>query len=603
MKKVTFIYCVIFFILIFVLLANNVSAQRALEYTLNPVFNGSEMRFRIDLKFKGDESGTTKLVLPNQWGGQPNLYQTVRQLQVVSPNAKLSDTNEPFVKIITHRVNEMLHIQYELAQDFAGSPKGDGGSTHYRPLLQKDYFHWIGHGVWIYPQWNETETVRVSLAWKNLPKSWTLADSFGTDQKRQKLQTTIEDFTHAVFVGGDFRVKTVLIGGNPVNIALRGSWKFSDEAFYDLVQRVIKTERDFWQDYDAPYYLITLIPLEGTPNNVTTAGTGLTNSFAAFATPNSELDRFKHLLAHEYFHNWNSPRLGRLKEPAALLFWFSEGFTDYYTYLLLLRGGLISLDEYLKTYNRLIREYYLSPVRAADNSRVLKDFWNDGRIGDLPYRRGLLLATNWNAQIRSASGGKNSLDDAMREMFNFARRNRPEITSELVNENISRYTKRSVLPDIQKYIENGELIAPDKDAFGPHVRMEITEVSLFELGLDLESLRTKKIIAGVEEGSAAFQAGLRNGQIVVKRSAIYPGDATKQIEITIKDSEGEIAIKYYPASRNTVSVPEYKMRPDISDSERNEILWLLGVNQFYFGAANPTKGNETLRLLGINSLK
>lgn len=603
MKSATFMYCVAFFILVFVLLASNVSAQRALEYTLSPVFNGSELRFRVDLKFKGDASGKTKLVLPNRWGGQTKIYQAIKNLILSSPNAKISDTSEPHIKVVNHQPNQILNIQYELVQDFPGNPKGESGRDYYRPLLQKNYFHWIGRSAWVRPDWDENASVLLTLRWDNLPSGWRLANSFGAGKKNQRFRTTIDDFNGGVFVGGDFRIQSIPVKGKPVYTAVRGKWQFSDAEFAGMVQKIVQVERNLWRDYNIPFYLVTLLPLESSSTSVNLGGTGTTNSFANFATPNAELNRFKQLLAHEYFHNWNSTKLGRLKEPAQLLFWFSEGFTDYYSYLMLLRGGLISLDEYLQSCNRLIREYYLSPVRNADNQKVLKDFWNDDDVHDLPYRQGFLIATNWNALIRTASGGKNSLDDAMREMFNFARRNKPEITSELINKNISRYTKRSVLRDIERYIENGELITPDKNAFGPQVRMEITEVPLFELGLDLDSLLNKKIINGVKEGSAAYQAGLRDGQTVVRRSGISLGDATKQIEITIKDGEGERIVKYYPASRNTVSVPEYKLPPNVSDSERNETLWLLGLNQFIFGAANPTKDTRTLRLIGVNSLK
>jgi predicted metalloprotease with PDZ domain len=359
---------------------------------------------------------------------------------------------------------------------------------------------------------------------------------------------------------------------------LRGMWQFSDAAFAKMVQKIIKVEREFWHDYSAPYYLVTLLPLEAPPNVVNTGGSGLTDAFANFATHNAELDRFKDLLAHEYFHNWNNVKLGRLKEPETLLYWFSEGFTDYYAYLLLLRSGLITLDEYIQRYNRLIREYYLSPVRDASNQRVLQDFWNEDDVHDLPYRRGFLLATNWNARIRTASGGKNSLDDVMLEMLRAAEQNKPVLTLEFINEYISRYTQHSILPDVQRYIENGGLIMPEKDAFGPYVQREFVEVPVFELGLDLEALRDKKVVAGVVPDSAAHRAGLRDGQVVVRRSSpIYVGDATKPLEITIIEDAGERTMKYYPASRKTVSVPQFKLRFGIVDKERTETLRWLGV--------------------------
>jgi hypothetical protein len=74
-----------------------------LAYVLEPVIDKDDLRFLIDLTCKGNASGTTKLVLPNRWGGQRNLYKAVEHLQIISPkNALLSDTSEPYVKIITH---------------------------------------------------------------------------------------------------------------------------------------------------------------------------------------------------------------------------------------------------------------------------------------------------------------------------------------------------------------------------------------------------------------------------------------------------------------------------------------------------------------------
>ncbi len=84
-------------IFLFSLLSSNAAAQRELKYKLNPIFDGDVLRFGIDLEFKGEASGTTKLVLPNRWGGQPNLYKAVQNLKVVSSNAAFADTSEPHV--------------------------------------------------------------------------------------------------------------------------------------------------------------------------------------------------------------------------------------------------------------------------------------------------------------------------------------------------------------------------------------------------------------------------------------------------------------------------------------------------------------------------
>ena len=76
-------------------------------------------------------------------------------------------------------------------------------------------------------------------------------------------------------------------------------------------------------------------------------------------TTNAKMEDVASLLAHEYFHNWNTIAFGGMKQPEALIYWFSEGFTDYYTYQLLFRSGLINAEKYVAQYNQFAKEYYL----------------------------------------------------------------------------------------------------------------------------------------------------------------------------------------------------------------------------------------------------
>ena len=75
-------------------------------------------------------------------------------------------------------------------------------------------------------------------------------------------------------------------------------------------------------------------------------GVELTHSIALFQPSGHPLDfGLKYVLAHELFHEWNADQMRAGDTP---LLWFSEGFTDYYARLLLLRSGLISLDDYAR---------------------------------------------------------------------------------------------------------------------------------------------------------------------------------------------------------------------------------------------------------------
>ena len=46
----------------------------------------------------------------------------------------------------------------------------------------------------------------IVLEWKNLPKGWTISNSYGSGD-RQEFRDTIERFQHGTYLGGDFRLR------------------------------------------------------------------------------------------------------------------------------------------------------------------------------------------------------------------------------------------------------------------------------------------------------------------------------------------------------------------------------------------------------------
>jgi predicted metalloprotease with PDZ domain len=93
------------------------------------------------------------------------------------------------------------------------------------------------------------------------------------------------------------------------------------------------------------------------------------------------------------FHAWNPARLGTPQNEE--LYWFTEGFTDYYTSLLLLRAGLISPQDYLIGHNELIKAYLTSAARALPAKQVTLERLTSYEVERVPYQRGSLLASNW----------------------------------------------------------------------------------------------------------------------------------------------------------------------------------------------------------------
>lgn len=547
-----------------------------ISYEISPLLQDNEAKLKIKVSFKGDKSGLTKIALPNEFAGQNNLFKAVNNLKVLNPNTRITNTEKPEIKTITHLPNEKITLEYELIQDWQGNPSAGGASQNqgsgYRPIIKKDYFHILGNGIWILPNSDDEKTkLTVSITWKNFPNDWKLANSFGANQSKQNFQTDVGSLMSSVFVGGDFRIKQKLIKGKPIWTAIRGEWNFTEDEFNKLAEKIIEAEREFFKDFNHPYYLVTALPLEGEKSSMSFGGTGLTNSFATFMTTNAQIENISSLLAHEYFHNWNTISFGGMKQPEALIYWFSEGFTDYYTYQLLFRSGLMSAENYVAQYNQFSKEYFLSEVRNADNQRVLSDFFKSYEVSKLPYRRGFFLATKWNQIIRQQSNGKKSLDDVMRNILQDKRQGKiKEISKEYLLSLFSKYANYDFAADIEKYIEKGETIDNLNGVLGDCAANYELNLGKYELGFDDSSLKNK-VISGVTEKTTAYENGLRNGQKLLGGS-VYFGNASKPVELTVEENGKSKKISYLPQSRSKVIVPQFKLKENLSNEEKKACL-------------------------------
>ena len=150
-------------------------------------------------------------------------------------------------------------------------------------------------------------------------------------------------------------------------------------------------------------------------------GTGLFNAFSIFIGDISKENEedwkwLAWLLSHEHFHTWNGiKKMSAL--PEGSLYWFTEGFTEYYAVKLNYQTQLIELEDYLDHINHILYDYYTSSAHNEKNERIRQDFWNNWDIQRLPYVRGFLFALEWDRKMQEVSNGQYSLDDFMLALF------------------------------------------------------------------------------------------------------------------------------------------------------------------------------------------
>ncbi|MBL7816924.1 MAG: hypothetical protein JNL70_18015 [Saprospiraceae bacterium] len=524
----------------------------SLSYRFSYQMSGDKPQLHVQLTCRGTDSGVTYLQLPDKFANQNDFYKTVSNLTVDSKNATLEDTDDPSVKRLRHKRRKTLSISYTLTQDWTGEltyPK------NFRGVIQPDFVQFTGYALLAMPKADSLHTVEVSLNWDNMPSAWTIGNSLHAGSRQYKGVLKQSDLSNSLFVAGDFRLHKTLVQGKPIFVAIRGnSWTFQDSSLVNAIGKVIKAERDFWHDHNEPYYFVSLIPFasQGSYN-----GTALHQSFMLAMTNEFNLDiNVYGLLSHEYFHRWNGVEI-IMKGDEQENTWIGEGFTEYYTYKLLHRGGIISLQEYVGKTNSTISDYYLSPVRNANKQEMGKNYWKSRDFQLLPYKKGFTYALYLEQLLRKKSKGQYSLDDVMFELRATAQKSQP-ITEALFIQIVNRLTGEDITADHQKYIADGATIPVEKGSMGQHIADTLVSIAPFELGFNYDaSIQAKKVI-GVTENSAAWAAGLRNDQTILGVS-IYFGNIDVPVDIHIETEGQKKKISYLPMSAQKQTVRHFKV--------------------------------------------
>ncbi len=149
----------------------------------------------------------------------------------------------------------------------------------------------------------------------------------------------------------------------------------------------------------------------------------------------SRYDLAIYLVAHEFFHLWNVKRIRPLplgpfdysREVHTKDLWISEGLTEYYGFLSLLRSGFWTLEHYLGVVSSVIEYYENHPAKTLRTVEETSwDTWFRGDYGDDSnfddswysyYRKGDVLGLLLDFQILDATRGNRGLEDVCRLMY------------------------------------------------------------------------------------------------------------------------------------------------------------------------------------------
>ena len=131
------------------------------------------------------------------------------------------------------------------------------------------------------------------------------------------------------------------------------------------------------------------------------------------------------ITAHEIFHAWNVKRMRPAEmvpydydrpQPTGLL-WVSEGITDYYADLALVRGGVIPPAFFYQLTQGKIANVASTPAVALEDASLSTWIQPDDGTAYIYYDKGSLVGLMLDILIRDATDNRASLDDVMRDIY------------------------------------------------------------------------------------------------------------------------------------------------------------------------------------------
>lgn len=305
--------------------------------------------------------------------------------------------------------------------------------------------------------------------------------------------------------------------------------------------------------------------LRGNPVNPN-GGVGLMNSFVATYDEKTRPEMLHLLLSHEMYHTF-APSLRGQDAGGQGTQWFSEGQAVYYQRLLPLRAGLITAEEFLEDLNSTAARYYTNALNNTPNDQISARFWEDTRIRVLPYDRGSMYLAAVNDRIRKASDGKRSLDDVILALSDRDRRGLPNTASVWVELLTKEYGPEAAA-EYEAMLAGAEML-PASDAFGMGFRRTTAKLRRFDLGFDPKVMNLNpRIIRGLVPGSAAAQAGLRDGDEIVKPVGLdaVQEDQNRMLTLRILRGGKEFDATYLPRGE-TMDSWQWERVPGVADAD------------------------------------
>ena len=342
--------------------------------------------------------------------------------------------------------NSKINLIYQVRLSHDNYNWDAGGGIDGRPTVWADNtIFWTTAGLFVYSGDEISKKTEITF---DVPENWKVSTAWVKLSNLKFAAKNIDELVHNLLMIGRHEERLVKHDNMSITIATPSNFKHRIDLIQQSLEKILPAYKDIFGELPTANYLVCA------SKNTIQDGEAYTNSFhQMFLDKDLEYNKmvWANTLAHEMFHYWNGTNFLYSNDYEGN-YWFSEGFTNYYSSLTLLRTGIISEEDYLRflafQFSRINASQALSKEKislvAAGKKKI--DNWH------FIYGGGTSIAFILDVKIRTITKGQRSLDDFMKVLYSkYGKLGKP-ISLEIQIEELNHLTNSDFRPFFNKYI-------------------------------------------------------------------------------------------------------------------------------------------------------
>ena len=496
--------------------------EKSVTYSLN-LNDRSDDTFKVTLLVNGL---TEQNNLFQFAATAPGTYQTMDMGRYVT-TFKAYDTHGNSVQTTQQSINQytfsepekVAKVEYTILETWDTPVDSNSIYKMCGTSIEDDHVMINGQGVFGYFKGMQSHPIRVKL---NYPKGWLVGSALPLVDGYYEAKT-YDHIVDSPILLGRLTKATTHVEGVPVDIyTYSATDKIKSAQILSSMEEMLKSASKFVYGLPVDRYTF-LFHFEGDRSS----GAWEHSYSSSYAYKEAEWETLAEDLtataAHEFFHvvtplNIHSEIIQSFnftKPVPSQHLWLYEGTTEWASHMMLFRGGIITLDDYLEMLSDKIRiDGFFNPEYSIKDL-ALKSYSKEGQkqYGNI-YYRGALVAGLLDIRLLELSEGKRGLREVVRELAQEYGANKPFNEATFIDEFATR-TYPEIRTFFKEYIENANPLPYklyyEKIGITFSEKKESPSEASFGLGIQGTS-EGKLVIYQVEENANSF--GFKPGDLI-----------------------------------------------------------------------------------------